>query len=281
MPREPLGPIEIGRAGRKAPRRRGATRWAVLPLAFLLLAALALAWRRVSGALWVALGWPVLLPVTLVAASLAAVAHGLLRRWGPRGIYLDLVTCASLMAIATAISLPGTDYTSVVLLWAIVVLEEVWAWRGRAAVASGEQLADASPGQEVQAETVHAETAPDTAPTDPEITQQLACRRCQDGSEELSGWIRVAFRAGERNASVHLAFCPPLPHAPGVTVEQRAGAPARTKVGRTMPYGVRLDVRLQHAARVACEVLLGVLVRCEALPPAAAPTTSWCSPNEP
>ena len=87
--------------------------------------------------------------------------------------------------------------------------------------------------------------------------------KAADGTEELSGWLRMPFAAGQRTGSVHVAFCPPLPAAPELSVEQIDGPEARVKTAQLLPYGARLDLKLVAASEEPASVLLQFSARAE------------------
>jgi hypothetical protein len=89
-----------------------------------------------------------------------------------------------------------------------------------------------------------------------DVTQQLMRSRTADGTEELSGWLRPAFAAGQRTGSIHVAFCPPFAGTPELAVEQIGGPEARIKTAQLLPYGVRLDLKLAATADQPTTVLL-------------------------
>ena len=89
-----------------------------------------------------------------------------------------------------------------------------------------------------------------------EVTQQLTRSQAADGAEELSGWLRMAFAAGQRTGSLHVAFCPPFAVTPELEVEQLDGPEARIKTAQLLPYGARLDLKLAAAAEEPTSVLL-------------------------
>jgi hypothetical protein len=97
-----------------------------------------------------------------------------------------------------------------------------------------------------------------------EVTQQLVRTRLADGSERVTGWLRVALEAGQRSANVHVAFCPPFARSPQVRVQQREGPAARVKLGQSLPFGARLDLKLAQAAEVASAMVLEILVVADA-----------------
>jgi hypothetical protein len=100
----------------------------------------------------------------------------------------------------------------------------------------------------------------DTAPP-PEVMQQLTRSQAADGTEELFGWIRLPFAAGQRTGSIHIAFCPPLAVTPEVEVEQIEGPDARVKTAQLLPYGARFDLKLNAAAEDATTVVLQFMAK--------------------
>jgi hypothetical protein len=105
------------------------------------------------------------------------------------------------------------------------------------------------------------------------VIQQITRRRAVDGREALSGWIRVPLAGGQRNASVHVAFCPPL-RAPQMTVQQREGPPARIRAVQVLPYGTRLDVKLVQPSPAAADLLLEFTAQAAETDPGSGPPAS-------
>jgi hypothetical protein len=97
-----------------------------------------------------------------------------------------------------------------------------------------------------------------------EVIQQLVRTRLADGSERLAGWLRVALEGGQRSANIHVAFCPPFARSPQVRVQQREGPSSRVKLGQSLPYGARLDLKLAQAAEGAAALVLEILVLADA-----------------
>jgi hypothetical protein len=94
-----------------------------------------------------------------------------------------------------------------------------------------------------------------------EVVQQLTRSQAADGSENLAGWVRLPFAAGQRTGSIHVAFCPPLCATPELLVEQIDGPAARIKTAQLLPYGARLDLKLAVAATEPATVLLQFTAR--------------------
>ena len=96
-----------------------------------------------------------------------------------------------------------------------------------------------------------------------------------DGGEQLSGWLRAGFAAGQRTANVHVAFCPPFPKTPQLTVEQLDGPEVRIRTAQLLPHGLRLDLKLAVTAEKPLDVLLQFSARSNS---PAAPATARRQP---
>jgi hypothetical protein len=97
-------------------------------------------------------------------------------------------------------------------------------------------------------------TTEDEEPT-ADVMQQFTLRTTAEGGQELSGWLRMNLAAGQRTDTLHVAFCPPFEHAPIVEAEAVSGPDCRIKVAEVMPYGARLEIKL-NASTSADESLL-------------------------
>lgn len=78
---------------------------------------------------------------------------------------------------------------------------------------------------------------------DGEDALQTMSRRITDDGEVIEGSIRVTLAAGERDATVHISFCPPLPTTPTVELEDVDGNGWDLKIAAVYPFGLRLQVR--------------------------------------
>jgi hypothetical protein len=87
-------------------------------------------------------------------------------------------------------------------------------------------------------------------PSEPaaDVVQQLTLRTTAEGGQELSGWLRMNLLPGQRNGTLHVAFCPPFDRPPLVEAEQVAGPDCRIKVAEAQTYGARLDIKLNALA---------------------------------
>ncbi len=231
--------------------RSVATVW----IGVLLSAALLLAWRRLAGALDRPLTPPTLLLVGVVATGLTAAARaaspGRLARW---------VISPALLLLGLSLS-PGSRPAGLLAFWMLVAAEELWGWlwltRRRNRPWSGFWWDS----------TTRLRPAPAAHPTRREplppdsLLQQFTLSREADGRQRLDGWVRVCLAAGQRTEAVHVAFCPPFPRTPELSVEQVSGPAARIQTAQLMPYGARLELKLAAAAAAPTSVLVRLTVR--------------------
>lgn len=68
-------------------------------------------------------------------------------------------------------------------------------------------------------------------------------RRTTDETEQIEGWVRVEFAAGQRETMIHVAFCPPLPGIPEIETEDLEGSELEIRVAAAFAFGARLSVR--------------------------------------
>ena len=76
----------------------------------------------------------------------------------------------------------------------------------------------------------------------PDVTQWLTRSLTPDG-EIVEGGVRVDFVEGQRDATVHVSFCPPLAHSPEIITEDLDGVGLEIKAAASFPFGARLTVR--------------------------------------
>ena len=191
--------------------------------------------------------------VGLVAALTAAAVRRAWRALPPhRGALVAGAITVSLVSAAIAVSLPKSPLVGVILLWAPILAEEGWAWRlssfredltGQPRPAAPTRSAAPQPAAEWTIQT----------PPEANVTQQLTRLREPDGTERIQGWLRTAFGAGQRLASVHVAFCPPLARGPEADLKQLAGPDVRIKEGPGVSVWARFDLKLAVPAEAPLE----------------------------
>jgi 8-oxo-dGTP diphosphatase len=219
-------------------RRPKLTEWAVSLLVGLLLVSMViLAWRRLAGGLVEPLLMPTLLAVGAAIVTIAAAVRIMQPSGHRSGRLLYTVVSISVVATGLALSLPATSPAALAALWLLLLAEEAFAWWP-----AGGRLKRPAP--------------PAAKPVGDEVLQQLTRTRAADGTETISGVLRVPLEAGQRTANVHVAFCPPLGQAPRIEVQQRGGPEVRIKTGQLLPYGARLDLKLAEPLETSDAVVL-------------------------
>ena len=266
-------------------------RWMGVMLTGMLLAsAVVLCWRRAAGALSAPLGPAALL---LVAALVAAVAVGARLAWeygaGARqgslpGRFVAVSLSATIVVIGFMLSL-STSAAGWTVLWGILVGEECWAWGrpGWRRLARNRwswppvHLKRTDARHRFESRPAQSAPVPDAPPAE-KVTQQMVRSLTPDGGEVLAGWMRVPMALGQRNTSVHVAFCPPFSRTPRVTVEQLEGPRARIKTVQLLPYGARFDLKLAAQSETAEIVLLRFSAETAPLAPDSDATATGSEP---
>ncbi len=255
-------------------------------LGLLCLAALMVVWRRAAGALSHPLPSSALVAVGMTIAAVAVGIRLIGRFQSPtesppaespptalnsQTPSIAILTTATVLALGVALSLPGTTAGGLAAFWAVLIVEEFWAWRpgalrllrrGSAAPRPvrfdrAERHSPHQPPAGTSPTPTQPETAFDSSAIPPgDVLQQLTRSLSNDGVEQLAGWLRMPFSVGQRTASVHVAFCPPFSKTPELSVEQLDGPTARIKTAQLLPHGARLDLKLAATAEEPSAVLL-------------------------
>jgi len=181
------------------------------------------------------------------------------------------------LACGAALSLPGTSHAGLAAFWGLVVAEELWTWRNLVRPSTHRNHPAPPPTTQADPEPqIEPQVEPNLPPTgavapaetlsqllEEDVLQHLTRSRSAEGVDQLSGWLRTPFVAGQRTATVHVAFCPPFAKTPGLEVEQCDGPPARIKTAQVLPHGARLDLKLAQAAETPVAVVLEFVARDE------------------
>ena len=96
------------------------------------------------------------------------------------------------------------------------------------------------------------------------VLQQVVRMREADGGEAIRGSLLAEFVAGQRNATLHVGFCPPLERLPVVEAETGDGPDAEVKVAQAFAHGARLEVRLAAVAEEDCSVIVEMIAKPQA-----------------
>jgi hypothetical protein len=249
--------------------RRAAVGLGNTALVLLLAVAAIVLWRRAAGALHEPAGPPLGLAVGIVAASLAAAVRLAprdtlrLARW--QRLAWAAAPSLGLLTLGASLSVAGMSWPAMAAMWGPMLIEEAWAV-GRHDRALRDQHSSVQPHEPAPLlgpafGLITASLAEPEA--DGQVTQQLTRSRADDGSEVLAGWLRLAFEPGQRQATAHLAFCPPFAQVPELDVRQIEGPAARVKTGQVLPYGARLEVKLNVAAEHPLDIRLRFSARAD------------------
>lgn len=261
----------------------------VLFTAFLLLATAALLLvRRVSGALQAPLpGFCLPMLGALFGALIAAagwiegrfcttrVDSGIesLRRWP----YSRLLLSGAILVAGVAVSLPEASVTALFGFWTLAFVGAIAAWcrlptwskadirhRDEANKTATERLGASSPdpagfaagfvgidceGDEEGEEDVESEQL-----LPEHVSQRVVRARDERDAEVVFGTVRCSFAPGQRQQSIHLAFCPPLQKLAQLATDQVAGPAVQIKTVTAETFGVGLEAKLASPSKEPTEV---------------------------
>ncbi|QEG37042.1 hypothetical protein [Bythopirellula goksoeyrii] len=106
----------------------------------------------------------------------------------------------------------------------------------------------------------------ETVPTDTQsvpgnCTQQLFRVRESDGQEAIYATLRVDFETGQRHATAHVGFCPPLGYRPTIEADPYEGPQAEVKIVQALSHGARIDLKLARVAEGPTQVFVDLAAR--------------------
>lgn len=119
-----------------------------------------------------------------------------------------------------------------------------WGWRARGTVGH-RRIRGMTPAR--QARSQQSESAGMEVAERGRLSQSLV-RGVDQAGEFVEGETRIEFSVGERTATTHVSFCPPLESPPRITAQRVRGAAASVTVGQAEIFGARFDVRLDRVA---------------------------------
>jgi hypothetical protein len=212
-----------------------------------------------------------MLAVTAVGAALVLLVDGLagvaaVRRgpwpWAAR-IGLALALAAIALPLRLATPLDGVALVAAVVFAGAVIVGP-WLAPGRPRPSRQRLAASAPKGIRASAHlpTRASEVAPAiaAATSAPGHLVQRIERYGSAGADCLRGRIAVAVPQGARTAHGHVGFCPPFAQTPTVEVTtEYDGVEAIVSAAEILPWGVRIECRLDEPAEEAFEVPIDLL----------------------
>lgn len=247
-------------------------------------------WRRIVGALVRPPGLGTSAAVATAFGLFAAAGLGMLQFRGgaPDGSSARRRTWGVLLVaaigMAAALSIPGTAWSAVTLLWlptacllAAGGCSSRFGCVGVANVVRRVRLAGPTTVDEVRTATLDGEFEPSKSAAGAEqakqaeqLVSQFVRRRKVSGGETVEGRLVAPFEPGRRVRSLHVSFCPPLSASPVVRWKLEGEVEAEVKLVQRLPYGARFDVRLPEPAEDDCTVELSFTAVVEDVGPTAA-----------
>jgi hypothetical protein len=233
-----------------------------------------LAWRRLAGAFSHELSPTKTLLTATVVAALLACSRVQLTLFASSRVSRELAWTGSagLWLIAAACTLPALRLGSLAVWAPLIVLDHLWRQKLlREPSADPPRRETADPRIEIPTtaaveapslaqpdslplDVLDADPEADDGPTDDAVLlQELFRRRDAEGVESVHGRLWAEFVAGQRHATLHAGFCPPLDGPPEVEAELADGPEGTVRVVQALTHGVRLEVRLAEPAEEACE----------------------------
>jgi hypothetical protein len=215
----------------------------------LALVAVVLLARRFSGALVQPLGGGSLIAVAILGGVAAAIVrlterqsflHSAFRI--PHSAFLFALPGLAAVLLLAAVTVSGSPVLGVLASWFLLVAAEGATWLlvlrkpvTRGAVVEADESVEFPPG----------------------LVQQVT-RVLDDGVETVHAVLRAQIEAGDRQAIVHVAFCPPLAMTPELTAHA-IDSEAEVKITQAESFGARLEVRLPAEACAEQAVLVELL----------------------
>jgi hypothetical protein len=175
------------------------------------------------------------------------------------GRWVFWMAWVSVGLLALALSVPGTAPLALGALWLVVGVLLVFLSKcpGAAVVPpSVSTMSSMDPPAQSTVSLLEDNTEPliDEGTLPEGVDQEIVRLIDAEMGTVIQGRLRVPFEAGQRTASVHVAFCPPLRKVPSVAVEVLSGPDGTAKVGVSLVQGARFDVRLEQPTSEATAV---------------------------
>jgi hypothetical protein len=238
--------------------------------------------RRVGGALQEPLsGSAQVLLGGLLSSMLLAAGH-IERRiaadtcagWDSWPLLARVLLSVAALMLGAAVTLPGSSVLASSAFWLLILAGAVPAWLRFALSPRFERRElEPEPGDAValscgsrdavlpwdvdrcasaECEADEEEDSEQLLPDD--VLQRVVRARDQGGSEIVYGTVRCRFVDGQRQQSIHLAFCPPLQTLAHFATDQVFGPAVQIKTVVAETFGVGLEAKLTSPSKGPTEV---------------------------
>jgi hypothetical protein len=172
---------------------------------------------------------------------------------------MDWAPTAGLVLIAASAVLPGSSPWAVVLLWLVIIAEEVAAGlMGR--WSNGPPSIRSKAARRARLPRPLNDAVEFDEPLASQILAQQTRRRGAGGREVIHGTLHATLSTGQRVAVEHIVFCPMFDRIPQVSAEILGELEGSVRATHVYRYGARLEVKL----REPCDEPLDLGVRYEA-----------------
>ena len=212
--------------------------------------------RRLSGAMTVPLAFPLVWGSSLIITAVAigalicwretlAAASRRPQRWP------ELLTLLLPLAWGVGVGMQTSPLTwgGLAALWGnlIVAVGLVHRWfpPAEAARTAGEPASEVAGVSETASIDEGRRTADNVSPT------HFQRRSVVDGVEVIEGEAAVEFLPGQKEATLHLSFCPPFSVVPEVHAEDALGGDLEIRAEAVHPFGARLSIRRASGVEAA------------------------------
>ena len=274
-----------------------ASLWMVLALAIAVAALLVV--RRISGVFQQPLGSAAIVLLAVVAELAVLLYRQLAIRAGltlvqystlsTQNSVVYILPSALVLAALLSLTIPGTTLFGLLLAWIIVLAGETTQlhfhfrpiWDPALPpppplappIPTPPPLPSATVSKLVEIEPAESE-CPDLEGDEPEIPagliQQLTRVR-EDDHESIHALVQAKIHANDRQAILHLAFCPPLADKPELTAHALDCDDADVRITQAETFGTRLEVRLPAVSGSEHNLVVEILGSVKATKSAAAP----------
>ena len=229
-------------------------------LSLLIALAAVMLMRRASGAFVQPLSGLALVVVAITLVIIPAAVRVMFRdsvAEAPAIYLLFALPGLAVAALLAALTMPGTAAWAIAVAWFILIGAEGLSWL----VAFRPELLR---GVRTRRRAANQLATPEsTAETDSELpaglVQQLSRIR-EGGRESIHAVLLAEIVPGDRQAALHVAFCPPLEEKPELTAHALDTDDAEVRITQAETFGARIEVRLQAIVsdkRIVLVELLG------------------------